>query len=277
MQCIACNSNKFQEYSDTSYLNIPSYQCEECNLIVTGETINEINEAISSIYSNKFWDEQKEIFGNIDDTFSDTISQGKQRNFISQFKFSKPYFNNRKTVLEIGSGTGHTIFWLDQKGYQVTGIEPDLQNVSMINPKLKNSKILHCFIDDFDNVEKYEIIWMSHVFEHLSEPEIFLEKIKKNMSEDSIFFLEIPNCEHPSTLKDSIFGSPHVYHFTSKSIRKLCEKHGFEIISSMVFRPASKIEGAINKLSNNKFPYYPRIECNPTEGRDLRVLFKIKS
>jgi hypothetical protein len=168
---------------------------------------------------------------------------------------------------------------LDQKGFHVTGIEPDLQNVSFINPKLNNSKVIHCFIDDFTNDEKYEIIWLSHVFEHLAEPDIFLDKIKNKMFEDSVIFIEVPNCEHTPTLKDSIFGSPHVYHFTTKSIRDLCEKHGFEIIACKIFRPATKIEGMLNKLFSNFteiFPYYPRVECDVKQGRDLRILLKKK-
>ena len=279
MKCISCNSEKFSIYSKKSSLNIPVYQCDECDLIVTGKTKSEINNAISSIYSNEFWDKQKTVFGKIDNNFTDTISKGKQRDFISQYKFCEPYLQNRKKILEVGSGTGHTIYWLDQKGFYVTGIEPDLQNVSAINPKLKNSEVIHCFIDDFTKDEKYEIIWMSHVFEHLAEPDIFLEKIKSRISDEGIFFIEVPNCDHESTLKDSIFRSPHVYHFKNKSLIGLCKKHNFEIITCKIFRPATRFEGILNKLFKNifkVFPYYPRIECDVKQGRDLRILLKKK-
>jgi len=99
MKCISCDSEKFLEYSKKSCLNITVYQCDKCKLIVTGKTNDERDKAISSIYSNEFWDEQKAIYGNIDDKFSDTISKGKQRDFISQFKFSKPFFQNLKKIL----------------------------------------------------------------------------------------------------------------------------------------------------------------------------------
>ncbi len=279
MECISCNSNKFLEYSKKSSLNLSVYQCKKCKLIVTGKRKEEINEAISLMYSNEFWDYQKTYHGNINHEFTDIISKAKQRDFISQYKFCKPFFKNKKKILEVGSGIGHTIYWLDHKGYHVTGIEPDLENVSFINHRLKNSNVIHCFIDDFTKDEKYEIIWMSHVFEHLVEPDIFLEKIKKNMNEDSILFIEIPNCDHTPTLRDSIFLSPHVYHFTSKSIIDLCKKHNFEIIICKIFRPATKIEGIFNKLFSNLleiFPYYPRIECGIKQGRDLRIILKIK-
>ena len=279
MKCISCDSEKFLEYSKESSLNIPVFQCNYCKLIVTGKTKEEVNKAISSIYSNEFWDKQKKEHGNINDKFTDVISRGKQRDFISQYKFCESFFQNKKSILEVGSGTGHATYWLDKKGFQVTGIEPDLQNVSSINSKLKNSNIIHCFIDDFTKTDEYEIIWMSHVFEHLSEPDKFLEKIKKNMSKESIFFIEVPNCEHAPTLKDSVFRSPHVFHFTKKTIIKLCKKHDFEIISCKIFRPATKVEGIFNKLFKNItkiFPYYPRIECDVKQGRDLRILLRKK-
>ena len=277
MNCILCNSNDFIEYSKESSLNLSVYQCNKCKLIMTGNTKKEINDVITSIYSKEFWDYEKTSHGNINKEFTDTISKGKKRNFTSQYKFCKQFFQNKKKVLEIGSGTGHTVYWLDQRGYNVTGIEPDLQNVSFINPKLKNSQVIHCTFDSFSKNEEYEIIWMAHVFEHLVEPDVFLEKIKKKMSKDSILFIEVPNCEHKPTLKDSIYLSPHVYHFTSETLIQLCKKHNFEIITYKIFRPATKIEGILNKLFKNIFkifPYYPRIECGKKKGRDLRILLK---
>lgn len=208
------------------------------------------------------------------------MSRAKYRNFISQFAFCKPHIGNKRKILEIGSGEGQTIFYLDKMGYDVVGIEPDAKNTSRINSTLKNSKVIHSFIEDFSSFEKYDIIWMAHVLEHLVEPDVFLQKIKECLEINGIFFIEVPNSEHVDTLKDSIFGSPHVYHFSKDTLINLCKNAGFDIITSDIFRPATKFEGMLNKLFKkiiNIYPYYPRILCDRKYGRDLRILLKLQA
>lgn len=276
MNCISCECCEFIKYSEGSYLGIPVFQCKKCKLLVTGSSIQEIREAISSRYSGDFWDIEREHTP-IKSDYTDSISKSKYRNFVSQLAFCKPYIGNKRKILEIGSGEGQTIFWLDQMGYKVIGIEPDDRNTSRINSSLKNSKVIQGFIEDFEDDGEYDIIWMSHVLEHLAEPDIFLQKIKGRLGVNGIFFIEVPNSEHRNTLKDSIFGSPHVYHFSKDTLVSLCKRLGFEIIACDIFRPATKFEGMLNKLFKkiiNLYPHYPRIVCDRKSGRDLRILLK---
>ena len=178
INCISCGSCEFTKYSEGSYLNIPVFQCKKCRLFVTGSSTQEMKEAISSRWSDDFWDIEREHIP-IKSDYTDSISKSKYRNFVSQFAFCKPRIGNKRKILEIGSGEGQTVFWLDQMGYEVVGIEPDDRN-TRINSSLKNSKVVHGVIEDFEDDVKYDIIWMSHVLEHLAEPDIFLRKIKKD-------------------------------------------------------------------------------------------------
>ena len=149
----------------------------------------------------------------------------------------------------------------------------------LVNPKLKNSLVIQGFIEDFQDDKKYDVIWMSHVLEHLVEPEILLNRIKKNLNENGIFFIEVPNSDHQSTLNDSIFLSPHVYHFSKDTLSNLCKRTGFRIIDCKIFRPATKIEAILNRLTKSVielYPYFPRISCDKRIGRDLRIILRIK-
>ena len=59
------------------------------------------------------------------------------------------------------------------------GIEPDGRNVSMINKKLREKeKLLNLQLKNFQQMKFYDVIWMSHVLEHLLEPMNFLKKLK---------------------------------------------------------------------------------------------------
>lgn len=280
MNCISCGNSSFVKYAETSYLTLPIFKCQNCKIYVTGNSIEQIKKAISETYSKKFWDHQYEYYKvnfSKESDYIDIISQGKRRNFISQYSYLKPLIQDKKRILEVGAGTGYTTFHLDQRGYNVTGVEPDARNVSIINQKLKNSKIINANIEDFADEEKYEVIWVSHVLEHLAEPKIFLQKMKSKLEINGILFIEVPNCEHIITLNNSII-SPHIWHFSKESLINVCWKTGFKIIKCDTFRPAKKIEGVLNKVFKkiiNPFPYYPRILSDEKSGRDLRIVLKI--
>ncbi len=280
MECISCGNQSMEKFASNSYLKLPVFQCKKCNLYVTGESEIEIKEKTKSIYQekhwggNNLWDAKNAIKSN----YTDIDSQGKRRHWISQYKYCKPYMNNKKNILEIGAGQGQATFWFDSEGFLVTSIEPDENNVKLINQKLKNS---HCIVgsaEDFEIKGKFDIIWMSHVLEHLIKPVQFFDNIHRNLKKEGIFFIEVPNCENDSMLNSSIFLVPHTFHFSKNSLTNMAKNSGFNVIKCDYFRPATKIEGIINKLTRSKlkkFQYYPRILADNKKGKFLRMILKI--
>jgi len=268
-QTIICKicKNEMRLYSINSFLKIPTYHCLDCESYYTFD--NTLEEKINQLYKNQYWNDRESEMA-ILSNYTDINSQGKRRNFISQFEYVKPYL--RKNILEIGVGAGQTIYWLTKMGYNVTGIEPDIRNVELINNKIGKNKVMHNSIENISLDKKYEFIWMSHVLEHLTNPDSFLRMIQNNLIDNGILFIEVPNCENPETLSASIFENPHIYHFSRKALKRLCDD--FNIISLDCFRPATKLEAVIQKITKI-FKYYPRIKDD--NGRDMRIILKKKT
>jgi 2-polyprenyl-3-methyl-5-hydroxy-6-metoxy-1,4-benzoquinol methylase len=274
MNCISCDSNNLNLKQKISNLGLPVFHCKKCGLYITGDSKDRIYEKVSEIYKKSYWDERTSE-KSINSGFSDIDSEGKKRNWISQFAYCKQFFNEKKEVLEIGSGVGQAMFWFESKGFNITGIEPDARNVKLINKILKNSNCVNEKIEDIKLEQKFDIIWMVHVLEHLVDPVSVLIRIKNNMKKNSIFFIEVPNCENKKMLDASINENPHVFHFTKKSLENIIKKSGFKIKKMDYFRPATKKEGIFNKISKKYFPYYPRIVTDGENGRDLRVILSL--
>lgn len=274
MKCIICK-NDLHHFSNISFLDMPVSHCKNCDLYVTGNSEYGIKKKLRDIYSGEYWNEWN-AETSIKSNYTDAHSLGKYRDWTSQFSYCKKFLD-KKSILEIGAGGGQTIFWFDQMNYNVIGIEPDSRNVDLINKKLKNSKVISSFIEDINLEQKFDFIWMSHVLEHLVRPDLFLKKIKNNLNPNGFIFIEVPSSEHKENLQVSILDHPHVYHFTKKSLIKLCEPY-YDVVSCDCFRSASKIEGLVNKIFNrwNIFPYYPRISSDCKKGRDLRIILSIK-
>ena len=271
MTCILCNGI-LDEYSKESNLDLSINHCKNCNLYISGNTKQEVIEKVSELYKGDYWNEHNSETS-INSEYTDVDSQGKRRNWVSQFLYTKQYITG-KTLLEIGVGAGQSILWFEEEGFDVSGIEPDGRNVSMINKVLKRGKVAETSVEGFSSDKVFDVIWMSHVLEHLIEPVRFLKKIRNNLKKNGIFFIEVPNCEYEPMLQSSIEKNPHLYHFTKKALTKMVEETGYKIVSCGIFRPATKSEGMRHKILKNSFPYYPRIMTDVHSGRDLRIILK---
>ena len=279
MNCIIC-SNSLIEYAPTSYLNLPVYYCDNCDLYATGNSEDEVKTKLIENYQEAKWvgDEGYQVM--LKSNYTDEESLGKKRQWISQFAYCELFLKNKKNFFEIGSGAGQTICWFEDKGFSVIGIEPNKRSVELINKRLKNGRCITGFAEDVSINERFDIIWLSHVFEHILRPDLFLEKCKKNLEPDGIIFIEIPNCENKEILQCSI-DEPSTFHFSKQALEKIAKKVGYRIIRSDYFRSPTLFEGGLNRIMKkylgfikNPYPYYPKIVTNSKRGTDIRIILK---
>ena len=64
----------------------------------------------------------------------------------------------------------------EKKGFHVTGIEPDPKNTDLINRELKVGHCVNGFIEDLSLDKKFDVIWLTHVIEHVEKPDLLLKK-----------------------------------------------------------------------------------------------------
>ena len=273
-KCISCDSSNFNYYDEHLTLKLPIYICKNCQLNVLGTSQKELDEKIEHFYDEDFWKNKHDE--TLKSNFTDQYSSGRIKLWRSQTKYCKEILNTNKTILEIGSGHGEAIYNFDKIGYNVTGIEPDKTNVSFINKKLTNSI---CMIGKAENIsfdKKFDIIWLNHVFEHLSKPIEFLNKIESVLDQHGFIFIEVPSVERVNDWR-KFNSAPHAYNYSKQSLINISKKANYKIIKCDYFRPPTIIEGGINKISmkflkKDYFKYYPKIRCNKENGENLRII-----
>lgn len=265
MECPIC-AGPAARWSDTSYFKKPVYFCKGCVLY--------ISEDDPTIYQQQYWDNRAAV-ASIESGYTDENSIYRQQLLDSQLAYCREFIKGSK-VLEIGSGAGQTLYFMERKGYDVTGIEPDARNAELINQKLNRGHCVAGYGEQVAITERYDIIWMSHVFEHVQKPLMLLEKLSHHC--DNLIFIEVPNTENPAILKASIYENPSSYHHSKQSLTELARRAHLQVLKSNHMRYMTQSERSKHKrlgiLMKVKFPHYPYAVGKPEESEAIRIVLR---
>ena len=94
---------------------------------------------------------------------------------------------------------------------------------------LHNKKIVH--VEGRPLPDKYDAFLMFNYLEHFPNPKQTLTQIRDNLPVGGVGIVEIPNFDE--IIRDRIFGEfiiDHLFYFTEKTLRFVCEASGFDVI-----------------------------------------------
>jgi len=157
--------------------------------------------------------------------------------------FLKPHLNPNSRVLEIGCGYGNIIATLrDSLGASVTGIEPD-PLARRVAFEAHGLELQDTSFDAFfaETQEKYDMIIMHHVLEHMLYPNDVVERLYKLLKDDGVLYLGVPNIAAMTFPKQLFFRFPHVSYFTPFSLFILLCQNGLHVVQYDSFQKALAI------------------------------------
>lgn len=139
--------------------------------------------------------------------------------------------------LDIGAGTGAFVQYMNKKGWNSTGVEPDAearkQALLHHNTPLLGAEELESFPP-----ENFDAITLWHVLEHVHDLYPYLHQIKKIMNARGVVFIAVPNYTSYDARK---YGSEwaaydvprHLYHFSPESMQWLLKDAGFQLMGEV--------------------------------------------
>jgi hypothetical protein len=188
-------------------------------------------------------------------------------NFIlSNCKLEKNY-----KILEIGAGNNYIAnLFLNHNYNNYTILEPVITN------KIENIKYITGWLESIKN-DDYDLILLSHVFEHLYKP----EDLFKNKSKYIV--ISIPNVsKHLDDIILNILNIEHTFYFEEEHIIHLFNKNGYKKISCDYFIDHSIFmlfefcnENNINKTNIDKTNYIDLANNKNIDERFLLFFNKI--
>jgi SAM-dependent methyltransferase len=156
--------------------------------------------------SNNTQDDYNYYYQNFNKYNTDSVSIDKDQKCVDYLLSNLD--NNIKTILDYGCGNG------------------------LISQKLKEIYTVNTFdIGMKDPDIKYDCIIINHVLEHIYDLDDFISKIKVNIIDNGVVYIEIPNAEYYEEFNN--FGPlqeinlEHINYFSKLALSKLMVKHNF--------------------------------------------------
>jgi SAM-dependent methyltransferase len=140
------------------------------------------------------------------------------------------------TAIDIGSGYGFSTYQLNLHGYETTSVNPGLYE-NQIFSELNNYEVQKKgLFQDFEYDEKFAIVNLSHVLEHIPNPRLILKSISGKSISGSVLAIAVPNFNSFSVklfgVKDNscLWVPEHLNYFTEKGLRLILNEAGYEIV-----------------------------------------------
>ncbi len=234
--CPACDKQDFIEIFSVQDYTVSKEkfllaQCENCTIRFTQQVPN--LQAIGAYYKS-------ENYVSHSDTAKGFINMlyHKVRKITLQSKaalIQKITGMRAGTLLDIGAGTGAFLHTMQERGWQVTGLEPDADARQLAFKKhelnLLDADQLKCL-----PLQHFDAITLWHVVEHIHDLNAYFDTIYNLLKPGGKLFIAVPNytsydASHYQQHWAAYDVPRHLYHFSPMAMDLFLQKHQLEIIT----------------------------------------------
>lgn len=229
-KCFLCGHNTEKLFSTTWVLpglkptDIGFSLCENCGSVCQSPTVSFEN--MMTFYSSMA------VYNNPGRMEKPT--EAKVTDLDEQIQFVKRGIGKLPaSALQIGSSDGYTLSRFRDAGVKrVLGVEPGTASIELAK-RLYNIECIHAGAEEFKTSESFELVLLTHVLEHLFEPQTILEKCRELQTKlaEGFIYVEVPLMAKPSSLCPGFFSFEHINYYTRENLVKSLRNSGYYPIS----------------------------------------------
>ena len=151
-----------------------------------------------------------------------------------EYSTKDPKFERPGRMLDVGSGSGWFIFQMRERGWDVTGVEP---NVAAANFG-RSEKGLNIFPGSLLDAKfpacSFDYVRMNHSLEHIEDPNKVLDEVYRVLAESGKLMIGVPNRD---SFNARVFGPfwhhlalpVHAFSYSVKTLSRMLSKHNFQV------------------------------------------------
>lgn len=186
--CPFCGSTDFRPYEKYgSELQYTHVLCNNCRLVYQSPRPTYDQHFIDAAYADYY-----QYAENIKPEDFENIPESGLGMFKKEIQQILRYDKKRTVALDIGSGMGTFLYAAKPHYKEVIGLDVSAKMAEFIKKNLGINIFLQQ-LEDFTYTEKFSMIHMSHVLEHIPNPNEWLQKAKQLLDESGILVINVPN------------------------------------------------------------------------------------
>ena len=254
-RCPACDCTEWERFH--SYGNFVLVRCATCTL-VTLETAPASDKGVLAEYDEGYYSYtdlatylsgqasmlQRTRYSILRSVLDAHVSQARWRRVVLSLflrKWGELPRKRGEMLLDVGCGDGLFLYFLQEKGWHVLGVEPGLSR-SAARGNLPITIFTGYLRDANLASDSFDVLRFHHSLEHMLDPLAELREARRILKPGGLLTITVPNIE---SLPARILGRhwsnlnlpQHIWHFRPYTITKLLERVGFQDIK--VHRVAS--------------------------------------
>lgn len=179
-------------------------------------------------------------------------------------------------LLDIGCGTGWITSLWQKAGFAVTGLESSGVRANVAR-ETHGLEIITKHIENYDPQEKFDIVIMRHLLEHIEKPNLVIPRVRTFLKPGGVLLIVIPNID---SIGRFVFRENfewvlpwHLHFYNPRNLSRLLIRHHFEKIKiyqtpSPLWYPAAMARAAgensfFGKIAREKGKILPLLMFSP--------------
>jgi 2-polyprenyl-3-methyl-5-hydroxy-6-metoxy-1,4-benzoquinol methylase len=229
-KCPVCKGGVFSDYLkvEDHFLSKETFIIQQCNSC----GFRFINPRPSGEEIGRYYQSDEYISHGVkkNDLMSRAYRLARIFSIRNKFRIVKKHSQPGK-ILDIGCGTGEFLSFCRDKGFSVSGVEPN-DKARVFAQSVNGISVTDKLDDIKDQTGSFNCITMWHVLEHVHELDETLNRIMNLLTPGGVFIAAVPNSNSWDAAKYkghwAAWDVPrHLYHFNENSMRELAKKKGF--------------------------------------------------
>ncbi len=257
MRCVACEGSPLNlnyHATDTKGRGFDYFTCPSCGTVQLANVSDSI--LTYAYHDTDYYGGEKEKFKW---PFSWLFNLAKK---LSARKVANMMANPEATVLDVGCGTGSFLQALGKLGYtklwgnEIRSPRNPCPKITWIEGKFSSLHLPH---------QKFDLITLFHVFEHLQEPRQVISRLNHLVQIDGKVILSLPNIE---SRQSKTYGAQwfhldpprHLHLIPPSTLKAHFSECGFELVSesyhSLLYNPFGYLQSWLNQRTEQRDMLY---------------------
>jgi SAM-dependent methyltransferase len=250
LEMVGCPCGSFDLRLHTVLKGWQICQCKLCGLLYINPRPSE--QQMDALYDALYFDaRQLQSDVGAEAIRAGVISQNSRVDLIERY-------HPKGRLLDVGCASGYFLACAEQRGWATQGVEISAWAAYRAQQLIQGKIWLGNMESALPKTERFDVVTMWHVLEHIRNPIDILSAVKELLTPDGILVVQVPNVvsldARLSGEKWSGWDLPfHLYHFTPASLCFFLRRSGF-VIRALRLSPSVWLD----KISR-RLPYVQKL------------------